>query len=174
MSDSVVYINLTNTPIAITNERGGSVTLRANEAVKGEYFARWAQPKGPLSMMHENHVSPSAVIYAALPSFDIDEQRWDEVKKKVDPILFAPDPVSLLEVTIKEALEELVESEIAGVISTETDIKAGDRVFKEGEIISAFAEDIKPPIISLDTPAPEAPAITQTEEDKTTRKKRRK
>lgn len=124
MSETVLYLNLNTYPIAITTERGMSLTVNSYKAVKGEYFATWAAPRGPLSMVHETEVSPEAIIYEAKPWAVTDEARWLETKAKLDPAIFeVPEFLAVKPDTNADttSVSEPETEEAAAVVTSEED-----------------------------------------------------
>jgi hypothetical protein len=85
--ESYIYMNLNTYPVEVRTPWGVPLTLRPNTAVKGDFFSRYALPKGSLSMVHESRVAASAILFTAVPESDRAKEIWKMQAKKDDPIL---------------------------------------------------------------------------------------
>lgn len=90
-----VYMNLNSYPVVISGPYGGPLTVPRNKAVKGDYFARFAQPSGSLAMINERLVAPAAIIAEIKPNSETTASIWADQKAAVDPILFDKVPPSV-------------------------------------------------------------------------------
>lgn len=108
-----VYMNLSGYAVVVNPPFGGTLVIPANKAVKGEYFARFAQPVGSLTMVNEVSVPPSSIVFEAKPLNEAVAARWDKTKKQTDPLL------GEVPVELQPVVEEVVEEEPAA--ATEPD-----------------------------------------------------
>jgi hypothetical protein len=121
MESTFVYINLNAYPVVVNGPFGGPITVPRNRGVKGDYFARFAQPNGPLMMVPENKISPSAIVFEQKAPSDVQGRVWAEEKQKYDPMMSELVPPSIaapvaVPVVIEEApVEEVPVEEEAEV-----------------------------------------------------------
>lgn len=101
---SFVYVNLTGRDAVVNGPFGGAFTIPNNKAVKGEYFARFAQPKGPLTMFDEDKIRKELVLFTVKPLNEDVSKAWAETKAKVNPIQPAnvPDKIAAVEEASKD------------------------------------------------------------------------
>lgn len=143
-----VYVNLNPYTVAINGPFGGSMSVPRNKAVKGEYFARFALPNGPLTMMPDHRVAPTAIVFEVKPINDTVAEAWDKKKAAVDPLLetgisigdtsvvFAPTVTTTAPPVVNEVVEheetgeELLVTEVEEDGTLEVDLVATPQVEK--------------------------------------------
>jgi hypothetical protein len=84
-----VYMNLNMYTVVVNGPFGGPLPIPRNKAVKGDYFARFAQPQGSLAMMPEHLVAPHAIICDIKPPSPNVAAVWAQQKDTADPALFS-------------------------------------------------------------------------------------
>lgn len=82
-----VYMNLEAQAIGVRDEYGVPFTIPCKGIVKGDFYARYAKPGGPLSMVHEDRIDPSDIVRVGKPKNERVEGSWRELLKRVDPML---------------------------------------------------------------------------------------
>ena len=122
MSETVfVYMNLNRYSVVVSGPYGGPIEIPRNRAVKGDFYARFAQPSGPLSMVAESQVAPSAILAQFEVSARTEQQAevWAKQKKETDPLLVKAVPPS---VAAPVAPPVVVEAPVAEIETAEPTI----------------------------------------------------